>query len=233
MDELFVIGDIYGHIDKMQTLLSEWKPDKQKLFFLGNLIGRGENSFQTMELAKQLHDQYGAVILGGSQEEMFIEWLSKPNVNTILYYNRGGREVINSFANENVTSRVTPENIAQKILFDHYETINFICNLPDHAEYGKYLIVPAGVRLNISDWRMTTSKHFRWGHESFQYGENKTGKIIIFGHMPTKQLHRKEVFGAWMSSCKTKIGLNGFANQEGYCNAVHINKENYRFISSQ
>lgn len=232
MDNLFIVGDVYGHIDKIKDLLNQWNPDNQRLICLGNLIGRGSDSAGVIELVMQLNKEYGAIVLGGSQEDSFVKWLVNPNVNPIIYYNRGGREVLESFVTDSITKRITPENIGIRIVEDHHEKVSFLCNLPDHSENGRYLVVPAGVRLNISNWRLSATEHFRWGHESFHHGENKTGKIIVFGTMPTKQLHRKDTHDVWISKCKTKIGINGTVDHFGFFHAVHIANDEQRFITA-
>ncbi|WCF11635.1 serine/threonine protein phosphatase (plasmid) [Paenibacillus thiaminolyticus] len=232
MGDLFVVGDIYGYKEKFDQLIKQWNPNREKLIFVGNFIGNGPNSLGVIKEVFNLSNKHGAVILGGAQEDLFLKWLSNPNIHPIIYYNKGGREIISSFLDKEATSKFTPESIAQNIIFDFYQEINFLHNLPDHFEESTHIIVPAGLRLNMKNWKMTTSEHFKWGHESFQYGENKTGKTILFGHIPTKQLHRKETFDIWISPCKSKIGLNGSANLGGVCHAVRISQGAYKFLTA-
>ena len=231
MRDLFVIGDIYGHKEKLEKLLTYWKVDAEQLVCLGNFMGRGERSLETIRLIQELHLKYGAHVLGGSQEDMFLTWLGNPALNPLGYYHAGGREILTSFFGESITQRLTPESIAEKIVHEHYDILPFVINLPNYIEHDDYLIVPGGVRL-IENWKVTTVKHYKYGDESMQYGENKTGKIVIFGTIPTKDLHRKKTDEVWISACKTKIGLNGNVDHYGKSHAMQISNGKYQFYSA-
>jgi len=72
-----VIGDVHGHADKLERLLERlgyrrttepdgrplWAhPDRQAIFFVGDLIDRGPHQIQTVELVRTMVD-------GGSAQQ--------------------------------------------------------------------------------------------------------------------------------------------------------------------
>lgn len=231
MDNLFIVGDLYGYRGKAEELLKNWNPDHEKLIFLGNVMGKGEDSCGLLAYITKLSTEYGAVLLSGRNEYQFIKWISEPLVNTSTYYGRSGREVINSFFDDNVTNQFAPENIAQDIVFTYYREVNFMQNLPLYVEGKNHLCVPASVRLD-GNWINSTEVDFRMGNEFFHSRVNKTNKTILFGTIPTSLLNQDKTNNAWLSPCKTKIGLNGNSEKGGYCHAVKIIGSDRSFFAS-
>lgn len=229
MEKLFVVGDIYGYRSKAEDLLSKWNPDSEKLIFLGNILGKGEDSCGMLRKVIQLIEEYGAVLLSGKNEDQFIRWLSSPLDNTADYYKRSGREIINSFFDDIVTNRLAPESLAQDIIFTYYKEINFIQNLPLYIAEKNHLCVPASVRLN-GDWMNSTVSEFRIGTESFESKVNRTNKTILFGTIPTSLLNKDKSNNAWLSPCRTKIGLNGSPDRGGYCHAIKLRNDEHEFF---
>lgn len=225
MKDLFVIGDIHGKVEHLKTLLSYWNPDKEQLVFLGDLIDRGDSSFDVILLARELQQKYGAVVIGGNHEDLFLSWLDSPDTEADLYYPQGGRETIHSFFDQQITFMKYPSDIANLLRKQFPDIIQFLRSLPNYYEYDDFLMVHAGVNLLLSDWKNTSHNDFRWIRGSFHYLKNETGKIILFGHTPTKMLNFDQSYEPWISPCRTKIGIDGGAVFGGYLHGVCINRD--------
>jgi len=223
MQDLFVIGDVHGKLDHLKTLLTKWNPDKEQLVLLGDLIDRGDKSFGVILLARELQEQYGAVIIGGNHEDLFLTWLDHPETEVDLYYPQGGRETIHSFFDQPITFLKYPAEIATLLQKQFPDDIQFLRTLPNYYEHGDYVMVHAGVNLLLSDWKHSTHNDFRWIRNPFHYLKNETGKIFLFGHTPTKLLNADKSYEPWISPCQTKIGLDGGAVFGGYLHGIHIN----------
>lgn len=223
MDSIFAIGDIHGEDQKLKKLLRYWKTDKEQLVLLGDLIDRGANSLEVILLARKLQEEYGAKVIGGNHDDMFLKWIEDPYGELDMYYPQGGRETIHSFFDQQrVTFKYLPDHIA-KLLQEQFSTeIEFLRNLPDYYENGHYVFVHAGVNLAYANWKNSSENDFRWIRQPFHYGRNDTGKIFVFGHTPTKNLNKDQSHNVWVSHCKTKIGIDGGAVFGGLLHGLRI-----------
>ncbi len=209
MEQSFIIGDVHGCYAKLEQLLTYWNPDVERLIFLGDLIDRGENSRGVVQLASKLQDQYGATIIGGNHEEVFLDWLDEPQRHTSFYYMIGGEETLTSFYNKEIVQSLSPTNLAEKMKHDFPKEIEFLRSLPDYIEKENHLFVHAGVNLDLTNWKYSGKQYFRSIREPFHDGINHTGKTIIFGHTPTRRLHEDKRDDIWISPCESKIGIDG------------------------
>lgn len=226
---LFVIGDVHGCLPKLEELLKHWNPDNQQLVLLGDLIDKGEDSLGVILKAMKLKEDFGAVIIGGNHEKMFVDFLRDPNNKPQHYYSSGGRETIRSlYSGQDYASKYLPETVAKLIEDNFKEEVKFVRSLPDYWEAGDYLFVHAGVDFSKNNWRDTTRTQFRWIRDPFHKGLNQTGKTIVFGHTPTYILHKdRDNCGIWISSCQTKIGVDGGAVEGGLLLGLAISENGY------
>lgn len=231
MDKIFAVGDVHGEETRFQHMLTKWNPDSQRLVLLGDFIDRGENSYGVLHLAKQLHDQYGAVILSGNHEQLFLNWIDAPVEENDVYLPQGGRETLRSFFGRDVAYTHTPTHIANLIRTQFEDDIHFLKDLPLYHEWNDYVFVHAGVNLNLSNWKNSTENDFCWRREPFYSTKNETGKTFVFGHTLTSLLNEDESQDIWISPCRTKIGLDGGAVFGGLLHATVIDNEGQSFIS--
>ena len=222
MNQVFVVGDVHGCLSMLEKLLDYWHPEKERLIFIGDLIDRGENSLGVVRLAMKLQNEYDAVIIGGNHEDLFLEWLENPMSHASDYFRMGGTQTVSSFIGEDRFHSLSYTHLSEQILQSFPEEIEFLKSLPDYMEWKNYLFVHAGVNLDLNDWKSSGSKYFRSIREPFHQGTNRTGKVIIFGHTPTRRLHADKRNDVWISPCKTKIGIDGGAVFGGMLHGIHI-----------
>jgi len=98
----YAIGDVQGCFDTLQQLLSKisFKTDKDRLFFLGDVVNRGNKSLETLRLIRSLKDN-AQMVLGNhdfhllvcaltshrpNRKDTFNDILEAPDRNALLDY---------------------------------------------------------------------------------------------------------------------------------------------------
>lgn len=220
MTNYLVIGDIHGKLDSFLAMLNQWNPEKEQLVILGDLVDRGTQSRQVIQTAMTLRQEYGAVILKGNHDDMFLHWLSSPEGQ--YYYSQGGNNTIDSFFGNRMTTTHHPDHLA-KILKERFsDEVAFMSSLPNYYDADPFIMVHAGIDTDKIDWKETHPEDFKWIRHDFHHGENKTGRTVLFGHTPTQLLNADQTLDIWVSPCQTKIGLDGGAVFGGFLHALRI-----------
>lgn len=222
----FVVGDIHGCYSELRLLLdNHWNPESETLVFLGDLVDRGPESYKVITYIMELKNKYDVVVIGGNHDELFIEWLESPEDGG-YYYDIGGRETIDSFFGNRLSFELLPSVLAEKLKSDFPEIIKFLKELPSFFETEKFIFVHAGINLDLKNWSNSTDKVFKWIRKPFIYGKNDTGKKVVFGHTPTRNMNEDGSDDVWFSPCGTKIGIDGACVYGGYLHALKI-KDNF------
>ena len=96
----FVIADVHGCLHTFRELLTHWRPAEELLVQLGDLVDRGNYSPETVELCRQLSQDFPdqTVFLQGNHDWAMAEhvgpngpyksWLSWGGRSTLLHYQR-------------------------------------------------------------------------------------------------------------------------------------------------
>lgn len=227
-EKYFAIGDIYGRLDQLTTLLREWNKDNEQLILLGNYVDYGSYSKQTLYEIEALVEKYGAIALQGNHDCVFKQFL---NNNGEIDQEKHGK--ILEFGREDTfRSFIEPYNKVEdfsagmfaKMIKEFnpgiYELLN---NLPNYHETDDFVFVHAAVDPLIPDWKDTTEEDLLWMREPFLHTHNPTNKIVVFGHTRTgvirsieegysydESLKRKDLDdSAWQSPGKSKLGIDG------------------------
>ncbi len=238
MKKLFVLSDIHGEISMLKELLTHWDSQNEILVIAGDMVDRGENPYETVVHLLALEKTYPdrVKLLKGNHEELFLDWLDDPEGPRSFFPNGGGRKTILSFLN-NLPERGSYVDDDNKFIVSHAELASLI-----KAEYpaiiqairdlllsyrnGDFLIVHAGIRLN-NQLNQQEQADLLWIRDEF-YGadvQNDTGLRVVFGHTPTPVLTKTTNTDVWMSTCKTKIGIDGGAVFGGTLNGLKIDTE--------
>ena len=98
---VWVIGDVHGHSDALENLISEIDPNPgDRIVLLGDLIDRGPDARMVIRIARQRADTF---VLKGNHEEMALEGFSgegelawSPPLNWLV---NGGKQCLDSYRN--------------------------------------------------------------------------------------------------------------------------------------
>ena len=221
LGKIWAIGSIHSNLKSFTSIknyiLKNFKSD-DKLIFLGNVIGLGHKSKETLssviDLRFNLMSKYtlspeSIVFLRGAQEEMFskllqlqlapnpaeiIEWMFEHGVNkTVNSYGFSEHEVKNiaSSGTMNISKWTTALN---KILYNNLGHTQYFLNLK-HAAYShtkKILFVNRGV--DITRPLSAQNDCFWWGFQNFSSIDRpyKTFSRIVRGY-ESKHLNQQEI----------------------------------------
>jgi len=76
MSRHIVIGDVHGCLVELKALLDElrYRPDGDRLYFLGDLVDRGPYSVETVRYVRALTERSDTVCLMGNHEEKYVRF---------------------------------------------------------------------------------------------------------------------------------------------------------------
>jgi serine/threonine protein phosphatase 1 len=174
-----VVGDIHGKLALFNQLLDEmqYRPERDRLVLIGDLVDRGENSRGVVERAIELQSAAPerVTVLRGNHEEMMLDWIKDPEgPQAELWYYNGGIETLRSYA-------TTAGEFTLPV--SHYQ---FLLSLPtwhedEHAIYV-HAALPEGESgefLHPED--NADSAELLWSRNKHFYAEYR-GKTVVFGH---------------------------------------------------
>jgi serine/threonine protein phosphatase 1 len=165
-----VIGDVHGHYEGLMALLTAIAPGTDdQVYFLGDLIDRGPQSYQVVEFVK--NSPYQSLL--GNHEYLLLE--AFPNGQVFApalqaWLQSGGRATVASYED------------AEKLL----EHVAWIRTLPPYLDLGDIWLVHAGVHPDLP-LEQQGYQDFCWIRDEFHgiqqpYFHNK---LIITGHTIT------------------------------------------------
>jgi serine/threonine protein phosphatase 1 len=183
---IFIVGDIHGCLNPLKTLMEtiDWRPDQDRLIFIGDYIDRGENSKGVVDYILELMNRSSLIqCLKGNHEDMLLNYFNNGDIGTYLY--NGGRTTLTSY---------TKSNGDVYFPSDH---ISFFQSLLTLIELDDYYVVHAGLQPGV-DIHKQTLRDLLWIRDPFIFSDYDFGKKVIFGHTP---------FSAPLVM-ETKIGLD-------------------------
>lgn len=221
MKKLFVVGDVHGEFDLLQSLLKHWDKESQQLVFLGDLADRGPKSKECFELVMNLVEKEGVICLTGNHEDMILRWLDSPEERMDWYLRNGAKETFESLFYQGILDEKSSVEIAELFKSEYAELLNFITDLPVYYEHDYAICVHAGFDLTLDDYRTTNRHDAIWIRETFYDSEIVPDKLIIHGHTPVTSI-RQDKQQTQLSYKKNKLNIDGGAVYEGSLHGVVI-----------
>jgi serine/threonine protein phosphatase 1 len=175
-ERIFIIGDIHGCLGMLKRLMDkiDWRPDSDRLIFLGDYIDRGEDSRGVIDFILEISKISRSVeCILGNHESIFLDFLSGVDFRTFLA--NGGDSTLNSYR-----SRGGSPHGGMQIPVEH---MAFLKSLRPWVELEEYYVVHAGLQPGIRIERQNL-EDLVWIREPFILSEYDFGKRVIFGHTP-------------------------------------------------
>jgi serine/threonine protein phosphatase 1 len=165
-----VIGDVHGHFKGLQNLFALLSIDERdRVYFLGDLIDRGPKSAQVVELVRSR--QYSCLL--GNHEQMMLMAFSASGSDHFAmeaWLSAGGRSTLDSY-----------QDLGQLDV-----DLQWMSTLPAYLDLGDIWLVHAGVnpRLPLT---AQTSQEFCWIRREFHQSQKPffEDKLIVTGHTIT------------------------------------------------
>lgn len=182
MSNIFAIGDIHGHLNKLQEILKNleinWKNDQ--IIFLGDYIDRGPDSKGVVNFLIDLKNKHENIIFCcGNHEDMLLDFINcdpldlSYNEKRYLFLRNGGYETLKSYKTKKDFD--IPE-----------EHMEFFENTVLYHETDDFMFSHAGHNPYI---KKQQRKDFLWTRELFinSKGSEFTDKVCVFGHTSYKK----------------------------------------------
>jgi serine/threonine protein phosphatase 1 len=219
----YAVGDVHGRLDLLDLLLakieldvSQRKPQRSLLLFLGDIIDRGPASCQAVErLRTYRHSLLQPIFLMGNHEEVLIRLLRGERGVLSNWLRFGGTECLASYGVDAKQLRGMPEQSALDLIkLTIPETHqNFIAGFADTLRFGDYLFVHAGVRPGI-DLSVQRQSDLRWIRQPFLDDQTDHGFVVVHGHTISDAIVERSNrigidTGAYRTGTLSALGLQG------------------------
>lgn len=224
----YAIGDVHGRADLLYALLSfirrdnESEPAGYRVIFLGDIIDRGPDSLEAMDLVvEELARHSESRLILGNHEEFLLLFLDRPDKRELVFdhwMRNGGLAAAASYGLD-VSRRFERVEDAHESLLERLTT------KPDHVAAmrdavsivtdKRHLFVHAGLRPGVSVGEQNT-KDLRTIRKDFLTSDYDFGRVVVHGHTITQSL-RPEVH-------RHRIALDTGAERSGRLTAMLVDE---------
>lgn len=212
-ERVFIIGDIHGCLDILKRLMDkiDWRPDKDRLIFLGDYIDRGADPKGVVDYILGLLEVSPFVqCLLGNHENVFLDFLDGGDL--MLFLLNGGTTTLKSYDIENKREGeplIPPDHMA------------FFRGLVKWIELEDYYVVHAGFRPGVEIEKQSL-EDLLWIRDLFIFSDYDFGKKVIFGHSP----HPEPLI------MENKIGLDTGAVYDNKLTCLEIPRMKFHFVEA-
>lgn len=170
-----IIGDVHGCLDMLKRLMEKvhWRPERDRLIFLGDYIDRGPDAMGVVEYILSLSNLDGDVhCLLGNHEALFLDYLEGRDRRSFIL--NGGTTTLQSYhaARGSAEGMLVPE-----------AHMRFFRSLKTYIELDDYWVVHAGFKPNLAIEKQPLMEMV-WIRDAFIFSNYDFGKRVIFGHTP-------------------------------------------------
>lgn len=221
MKKTLVISDIHGMFDLFIKTLkdNDYNSKEDRLIILGDMIDRGEKSYEVVEYLKNLqkNNKDRVIVLRGNHEDMAITAYESNRFSaTDLWDYNGSSPTLDSYA------------LNGKTIGYH---IPWLKSLPLFHKEKKFFFVHAGIN-PYKTLKNQDEEDLLWIREEFYSYPKKLPKKVVFGHTPFKCGHA--IFkngatgidgGAYFSHFLTTLIINEKGKKEFYSSSMDSYKK--------
>lgn len=219
----YAVGDVHGRFDLFVGMLRLIEDDLAnrptdifKIIFLGDLIDRGPQSADIIELAETLSRSTSHLqFLKGNHEEMFLHAFAGDEQAAGFFYSVGGRETLMSYGLDCAEGDTMSgeQLVAWMKLHIPESHIRFISRFDDMVQSGDFIFVHAGIKPHVPLHRQALSD-LRWIRNEFLNCETLHPGVIVHGHSITQEVEERPNrigidTGAYFSGRLTGIAIEG------------------------
>ncbi|MBO9133582.1 serine/threonine protein phosphatase [Rhizobium sp. B230/85] len=187
---VYAIGDVHGRPDLLRPLLDAIADDavgeNPKIIFLGDIVDRGPDSKEALELIDEAFDRFpGSQLILGNHDEYFLlamEGLLTDSDAINWLEGNGGRATIESYL---PGTRPSVGQFADFIsrYYEHHHTL--LRHAVSQVVVGDYFLVHAGIRPGITLQAQSTYD-IRSIRDDFLLYSGSFEKVIVHGHSITR-----------------------------------------------
>jgi serine/threonine protein phosphatase 1 len=189
--DVFAIGDVHGCADLLDALIGYIElgadlgiEDPLAIIFLGDLIDRGPDSRNAVELALSAVERHpGSAIIMGNHEEFMrdVMWGGTPGSAWDSWYHEGGAKTLRAFG---IEARQPTSAIAEELRQDSLIRRLFDI-VVDLAQDDQRIYAHAGIQPHVP---LDEQRSFdiRWIRDEFLFSRANHGRTVVHGHTITR-----------------------------------------------
>ena len=192
----YVVGDIHGRADLLETLLVQIDEDSEQYpdavcICLGDYVDRGENSAATLKTLQDLQTQMPKTLfcLMGNHERMMLDFVDHPEKRGGRWLRNGGLQTLASYGVSGITETTSEErSIAARDQFlDEIDPVmlDWVRKLPLQWDSGNLIVVHAALDPNLAPDAQDDRVRI-WGHRDFTNLPRQDGRWVAHGHTVTE-----------------------------------------------
>lgn len=194
---IYVTSDIHGEYDLFIKLLDKIKfnHEEDAIYILGDVVDRGNGSIKTLQYIEQNKDKM--ILIKGNHEQMMIDAMIH-NYQS-LWLSNGGRTTLKEYNELSITE--------QNKVIDYIKSLPCLLQLEVNGK--NYILSHAGVEAdnNGKIVQYQDEEFMLWAREEFLHDTNIVNDVIVIvGHTPTINIHKKDTI--WYSDCGKKICID-------------------------
>jgi serine/threonine protein phosphatase 1 len=180
---IFAVGDIHGHLTKLEALLERLDPDPEadELIFVGDYVDRGPDSRGVIErLIDLAQGELQTSFLRGNHEQMLLDYVLA-GINRELYLFNGGLTTLRGYSQPGqnpLSARPPAEHLA------------FLTGLSLFVHRPGTIFVHAGLRPG-KGLEEQEERDLLWIREEFFGIDYDWPERVVFGHTPFAEPFRK------------------------------------------
>lgn len=195
----YAIGDIHGHLDKLQALHALIRADRAAcgdkdapVIHIGDLVDRGPDSNGVVQwLIEAIGRGENWVVLRGNHDRMFRGFMHDPDyhdpgLRADLYWlheRLGGDSTLTSYGMADVGERMLHALQQEALLKIPVGHMTFLDGLANSYLRGECLFVHAGVRPGV-DLHDQSEDDLLWIRKEFHEDGRDHGVLVVHGHTP-------------------------------------------------
>jgi serine/threonine protein phosphatase 1 len=219
---VYAIGDIHGRADLLARLLDQIAVDEAsrgatatQIIFLGDLVDRGPESCQVLDLVIALESQRRVRVLRGNHDEVFRRAARGDERSTRALHKMGGRATLLSYGIGEAEYDAAhydelTVHLRELVPAPHLDLLD---RMEDIIVLGDYVFVHAGVRPGVP-LDEQTAEDLYWIRNDFLHHRGDFGGVVIHGHSIVSDVDVRPNrigidTGAYESHKLTAIGLEG------------------------
>ncbi|MXO60040.1 serine/threonine protein phosphatase [Altererythrobacter salegens] len=223
-ERVYAVGDIHGRLDLFRKLLAQLEEDSQsrkkgtiRIILLGDLVDRGPQSREMLELAKrmELQNRGRLVVLCGNHEDLLLASANGNADAQQIWLANGGDATLASYGLDiSQFVQLSPKERGDALKnVVGIDTLDWLKRLPLSYRNGDYFYCHAGVRPGVSLCKQRR-EDLLWIRQEFLQNTNFHGAMIVHGHSETSEpeimVNRINIdTRAYSSNELTALGMQG------------------------
>jgi len=185
-DRVWVIGDVHGHSDALENLITEIDPNPgDRIVLMGDLIDRGPDSRMVIRIAQERADTF---VIRGNHEDWALNEIDQNQSKTwtanLDWLIAGGKQCLDSYSNAD--GELNLEN------WNH--DLEWMMSMPHCLLLDDWILVHAGLEPGV-ELESQDPKQLMWIRDEFHAATEPVDprRSVVFGHSITHVVLGKRI----------------------------------------